>query len=245
MRIRLIQLPAFLITMALMATAVAAESAAETSPGSGAVPRPVILVLGDSLSAGYGVDLDDTWIALLQARLNQEDYGYRMVNASISGDTTGNGLRRLPRALDLHQPEIVIIELGGNDGLRALSVAAMQANMEKMIAMIREHGALPILAGMQIPPNYGANYTTDFAAVYPDLSVRYGVPLIPFFLLDVALDPTKMQADGIHPNAAAQPILMETVWSTLAPELRRDSAVNSAANSAATAAGARYAAGTP
>jgi acyl-CoA thioesterase-1 len=187
--------------------------------GAWADSRPVILVLGDSLSAGFGLDLEDTWIALLQARLDKEGYGYRVVNASISGDTTGNGLRRLPRAIDIHQPEVVIIELGGNDGLRGLPPEVMRDNLEKMIRRSQDAGARVILAGMLIPPNYGEEYTEDFASVYPDLAETHSTPLIPFFMKDVALDPSKMQADGIHPNEEAQPILMETVWKTLAPVL--------------------------
>jgi acyl-CoA thioesterase-1 len=187
--------------------------------GASADSRPVILVLGDSLSAGFGLDLEDTWIALLQARLDKEGYGYRVVNASISGDTTGNGLRRLPRAIDIHQPEVVIIELGGNDGLRGLPPEVMRDNLEQMIRQSQDAGARVILAGMLIPPNYGEEYTEDFAAVYPDLAEEHSTPLIPFFMKNVALDPTKMQDDGIHPNEEAQPILMETVWETLGPVL--------------------------
>lgn len=181
--------------------------------------RPIILVLGDSLSAGFGVDLEDTWIALLQARLEEKGYGYRVVNASISGDTTGNGVRRLPRSLDIHRPEILIIELGGNDGLRGLPIEIMRANLTKMITLGRENGARIVLAGMLIPPNYGDDYANDFAAVFPELAAEYDAPLIPFFMEGVALDPGKMQRDGIHPNTEAQPILMETVWATLEPEL--------------------------
>jgi len=144
--------------------------------------RPTILVLGDSLSAGLGVDADDTWAALLQTRLNEKGYGYRVVNASISGDTTGNGLRRLSRALDIHQPEIVLIELGGNDGLRGLGIDLMQSNLEKMIVMSRGRGASVMLAGMLIPPNYGEDYTASFAAVYPALAEQYDVALLPFFM---------------------------------------------------------------
>jgi len=175
--------------------------------------------LGDSLSAGFGVDLEDTWIALLQARLEEKGYGYRVVNASISGDTTGNGVRRLPRSLDIHRPEILIIELGGNDGLRGLPIEIMRANLTKMITLGRENGARIVLAGMLIPPNYGDDYANDFAAVFPELAAEYDAPLIPFFMEGVALDPGKMQRDGIHPNTEAQPILMETVWATLEPEL--------------------------
>jgi acyl-CoA thioesterase-1 len=189
--------------------------------------RPIILVLGDSLSAGYGVELEDTWIALLEARLEEKGYGYRVVNASISGDTTGNGLRRLPRSLDIHQPEILIIELGGNDGLRGLPIEIMHDNLAKMISIAAENDIQVVLAGMLIPPNYGDDYTNEFAAVFPALATEYGTPLIPFFMEGVALDSDKMQADGIHPNTDAQPILMETVWTTLEPELAKQVAAKS------------------
>jgi len=161
------------------------------------------------------MDADQTWVALLQQRLQQEGYGYRVVNASITGDTTGNGLRRLPRALRVHQPEIVIIELGGNDGLRGLPVSVMHSNLEKMISQSRDAGAMVVLAGMLIPPNYGEDYANDFAAVYPALAREYGLPLIPFFMDGVALDSSKMQDDGIHPNVSAQPILLNNVWTIL------------------------------
>jgi acyl-CoA thioesterase-1 len=180
-----------------------------------------ILVVGDSLSAGYGVPLDLGWVTLLQARLVEEGYGYRVVNASISGDTTGGGLRRLPRALDKHRPDIVILELGGNDGLRGLPVAEIRENFEQMIELSRAAGAEVILAGMQMPPNYGARYTDEFSALYPDLAGRFELALIGFFMEDVALDPTKMQADGIHPNEAGQPLLLDNVWSVLVPVLER------------------------
>jgi len=161
------------------------------------------------------MDVEATWVAMLESRLHEKGYGYRVVNASISGDTTGNGLRRLPRALKLHQPEIVIIELGGNDGLRGLPVEVMRDNLEAMIIETRAAGALPVLAGILIPPNYGEDYASEFAAVYPQLAEQYDVPLIPFFMQGVALDPSKMQQDGIHPNESAQAILLENVWNTL------------------------------
>jgi acyl-CoA thioesterase-1 len=186
--------------------------------------------VGDSLSAGFGLDLEDTWTNLLQTRLDEKGYGYRVVNASISGDTTGNGLRRLPRALRIHQPAIVIIELGGNDGLRGLPVDLMRDNLAAMINQSAASGAEVVLAGMLIPPNYGDEYTSEFAAVYPELADEFGASLIPFFMEDVALDPGKMQADGIHPNEAAQPILLETVWDTLEPTLNGGADNTSAAN---------------
>ena len=193
--------------------------------------RPIILVVGDSLSAGYGVDLEDTWIALLQARLEDKGYVHRVVNASISGDTSGNGLRRLPRSLDIHQPDILIIELGGNDGLRGLPIEVISENLAQMISLGQESGARVVLAGMLMPPNYGDDYANEFAAVFPALAAEFDVTLIPFFMEGVALDPTKMQDDGIHPNTDAQPILMETVWTTLEPELAQQAMVDAESGS--------------
>jgi len=181
--------------------------------------RPTLLVLGDSLSAGYGMDTEQTWVAMLEARLQEEGCGYKVVNASISGDTSGGGLRRLPRALRVHQPEIVIIELGGNDGLRGVPVPVLYSNLEGMITEARDSGAAVVLAGMLIPPNYGADYADEFAAVYPALAQKYDLPLIPFFMDRVALDYSLMQDDGVHPTVAAQPILLENVWPVLSRTL--------------------------
>jgi len=193
--------------------------------------RAKILVVGDSLSAGRGLDVEDTWVTLLQTRLDAKGYGYRMVNASISGDTTGNGLSRLPRAIDLHRPEIVIIELGANDGLRGLPIDIMQDNLAQMIRKSQASGARVLLAGMLMPPNYGEDYTQRFAAAYPELAKEFAIPLIPFFLEGVALDPSLMQEDGLHPNEQAQPLLMETVWTTLEPELQKATGAQSAGGS--------------
>ena len=178
-----------------------------------------LLVVGDSLSAGFGLELADTWVALLESKLKEEGYGYKVVNASISGDTTGNGLRRFSRALNIHQPEIVIIELGGNDGLRGLPIELMYSNLENMVVEAQETGALVVLAGIQIPPNYGEDYAGEFAAVYPRLAETYDALLIPFFMKNVALNPNMMQEDGIHPNKQAQPLLMQNVWDTLGAAL--------------------------
>ena len=178
-----------------------------------------ILIVGDSLSAGFGVDLDQTWVALLQDRLIREGYGYRVINASISGDTTSGGLRRLPRALEQNGPAFVVIELGGNDGLRGTPIHVIRRNLMQMINKCKEVGARVILAGMLIPPNYGQAYTDDFASLYTELSDGKDVLLIPFFMKNVALDPSLMQQDGIHPNAAGQPKLLENVWTVLQPEL--------------------------
>lgn len=178
-----------------------------------------ILVIGDSLSAGYGIDLDQSWVALLQDRLIREGYGYQVVNASISGDTTTGGLRRLPRALELNSPSIVLIELGGNDGLRGTPIRVIRQNLSQMIELSRQAGARVILAGMLMPPNYGQIYTENFAKLYEELSGSEHVSLIPFFMEDVALDPQLMLPDGIHPNAQGQPLLLEKVWDALEPEL--------------------------
>ncbi len=179
-----------------------------------------ILVVGDSLSAGFGIPVEKGWVALLQERLEKEGYGYRVINASISGDTTSGGLRRLPRALSKHQPDIVVIELGGNDGLRGTPVSVTHKNLEEMIVLGQAQGAKIILAGMLMPPNYGAKYTQEFADIYPQLATKYELPLIEFFMADVALNPALMQADGIHPNVDGQPILLGTVWPILEPTLR-------------------------
>lgn len=190
-------------------------------PAAPAAPQqPVVLVVGDSLSAGYGIAPEQTWVTLLGERLRSEGYGYQVVNASISGDTTTGGLRRLPRSLASHQPAVVIIELGGNDGLRGTPIGVMRTNLEAMIRLARDAGAQVILAGMQIPTNYGAQYTRAFAAVYPELAKQYSLPLVPFFLDGVALDPTLIQPDGIHPTAEAQPKLLANVWPVLKPALK-------------------------
>ena len=182
--------------------------------------KPVILVVGDSLSAGYGVAVDATWVALLQRRLTKEGYGYRVVNASISGDTTGGALNRLPRALELHRPAIVVLELGGNDGLRGLPLKQVRTNFDAMLKQIKARGAKPVLIGMRMPTNYGAEYADGFHALYGELAKRYEAPHLDFFLDKVALDPELMQADGIHPTTEAQPILLDNMWPVLKPLLK-------------------------
>ena len=205
------------------------------APAAFADSRAKILVVGDSLSAGLNLNVKDTWVALLQTRLDAKGYGYRLVNASISGDTTSNGLSRLPRAIDLHQPEIVIIELGANDGLRGLPIEIMQDNLAQMIRKSQDSGARVVLAGMLMPPNYGEDYTERFAAAYPQLAKEFAIPLIPFFLEGVALDPSLLQEDGLHPNEQAQPLLMETVWTTLEPVLQKATAAQGGGSSQAVA----------
>ncbi len=189
---------------------------AKTPSGSQA---PVILVFGDSLSAGYGVPNAKTWVALLQRRVNEFGYRHRVVNASISGDTTASGLARLESALQRHNPAVVILELGGNDGLRALSLAALRSNLEDIIETARQGNAKIVLAGMRMPPNYGVAYATEFERIYIELARQHQVTLIPFFLAGVATVPNMMQADGIHPTVDAQPVLLENVWKHLQPLL--------------------------
>lgn len=176
---------------------------------------PTILIVGDSLSSGYGLEPGESWVALLRDRLSAEGYGHKVVNASISGDTTGGGLRRLPRALEAHRPDIVIIELGGNDGLRGTPVMVIRRNLASMIRLSQASGARVVLAGMVMPPNYGDTYTDNFAAAYADLADDYDTAFIPFFMDGVALDPGKMQPDQIHPNAAGQPVLLDNLWPAL------------------------------
>jgi acyl-CoA thioesterase-1 len=183
------------------------------------VGEATILILGDSLSAAYGMERSQSWPALLQDRLDKDGHPYRVFNSSIAGDTTQGGLTRLPRLLEEHNPAVVIVELGGNDGLRGLPLDVTRSNIERMIRLSRDAGASVILAGIKIPPNYGPAYTRQFDAIYTSLAEEYGVALIPFFMEGVALEPDLMLEDGIHPNAAGQPVLLETVWRRLAPLL--------------------------
>ncbi len=183
---------------------------------------PVILVFGDSISAGYGLEsVDSGWVELLRTRLKTEGYGYQVVNASVSGETTAGGLARLPRALQQHRPQIVILELGGNDGLRALPVPQMRDNFARMIDLSIHAGAKVLILGMRIPPNYGPQYTSQFEAVYGDLARADKLPLVPFLMDHIALQSDLMQGDNIHPNAKGQPVLLANVWSVLQPMLRK------------------------
>jgi acyl-CoA thioesterase-1 len=179
----------------------------------------VILVLGDSLSSAYGLDVQTGWVQLLQARLDAQNADYHVVNASISGDTTNGGAARLPSALEKHQPDVVVVELGGNDGLRGLPLSVTRANLERIIVESQTAGARVLLLGMRLPPNYGPAYTDAFHAIYQDLADRYGVARVPFLLDGVGGVDDLMQADGIHPRAEAQPLMLENVWPHLKPML--------------------------
>jgi acyl-CoA thioesterase-1 len=181
-----------------------------------------ILVFGDSLSAAYGIRPEQGWVALLTQRLQAQGYGYQIVNASVSGETTSGGLQRLPRALQLHQPGIVVLELGANDALRGLPLSGTRANLAQMVRLSQEAGARVLLVGIRIPPNYGPRYTEEFASVFPELAKQYHLPLVPFLLQDVALNPARMQEDGMHPNAAGEAPIVDTVWPYLKPLLKKN-----------------------
>jgi len=186
-----------------------------------AASPPVILVLGDSLSSAHGIGEQQGWVSLLQDRLEENGYPHKVVNASISGDTTRDALSRLDASLARHRPDIAIVELGGNDGLRAFSIDSIEDNLSRIIRMLREARVKVVLAGMRMPPNYGPVYTRAFENLYPALAERFNAALVPFFMDGVATDPALMQDDDIHPNAAAQPILLDNIWPALKPLLEQ------------------------
>ncbi len=181
--------------------------------------RPRIVAFGDSLTAGLGVTTDETYPAELQRRLDALGLRYRVINAGVSGETTAGGLRRVPWILR-SKPEIVILELGANDGLRGLRVEETQANLERIIQQLQESGTQVILAGMKLPPNYGNDYRSAFERLYPDLATRYRLPLIPFFLEGVAASNTLNQADGIHPTARGYRAIVDMMLGRLQPVLK-------------------------
>lgn len=180
--------------------------------GSEPTQSPTLLVTGDSLSAAYGMTLDQGWVALLQRRLSEQGYPHKVVNTSVSGETTRGALARLPSELARHQPGIVLIELGANDGLRGLPVQTMRENLKKMIGLSKKAGARVLLFEMRIPENYGQAYTKAFSGSYKTVATQEQVTLLPFFMAPIALQPGSFQSDGIHPTAAAQPLLLEAVW---------------------------------
>ncbi len=175
--------------------------------------------MGDSLSAGFGMNQEKSWVSLLETRLQQSGYNYRILNSSITGDTTQGGLARLPRLLDRYKPKIVIIELGGNDGLRGIQPQVTRENMATMIHQSQQQGARVLLAGIKLPPNYGTQFIQQFESIYTDLASKHDTLLVPFFMDGVVFEPEFMQADGIHPNEAGQPILLDNVWVVLEPYL--------------------------
>ncbi len=183
------------------------------------LPAATLLVLGDSLSAAWGIEREAGWVALLDARLRRAHPGWTVVNAAVSGDTTRTALGRLPALLARYRPRLVIVQLGGNDGLRGIPLAEMEANLERIVRRCRAAGARVLLAGVRLPPSYGPWYTRRFAQVYHRLAERLGVPLVPRLLEGVADDPRNLQDDGIHPRAAAQPRILGNVWPVLEPLL--------------------------
>jgi acyl-CoA thioesterase-1 len=208
-------------------------TAVPAAPGASAVPAslpasparpeladaPRIIVLGDSLTAGLGLPVNESFPSLLQKRLDERGERYVVVNAGVSGDTSAGGLRRLDFALTEGHPRILIVALGGNDGLRGLAPEQLESNLAAIIERGLERGVRVILAGMEAPPNFGADYTARFRQVYPTLAKRYQLPLVPFLLEGVAGDPSLNQADGIHPNARGAAKVADLVWRALEPEL--------------------------
>jgi acyl-CoA thioesterase I len=200
--------------LAVLTLIVAASvfSIARAAPAS-----PTVLILGDSLSAGYGLPTGQGWVDLLQRKLATQGFAHKVVNASISGDTSAGGRSRISAALQTHQPQIVIIELGGNDGLRGSALAPVKANLDYMVETTQKAGAKVLLLGMQLPPNYGAKYIAEFAALFGDVARARKAALVPFVLQGFGDKPELFQADRIHPTAQAQPLMLDAVW----PELRK------------------------
>jgi len=180
-----------------------------------------LLVFGDSLSAAYGLQAEQGWVTQLQRRLQSQGYGYRVVNASVSGETTSGGRNRIERALAQHKPRLVLLELGANDGLRGLPVKETRDNLAFMMDAIKRSGARVLLLGIRIPPNYGPQYTQAFEQIYAGLAREKKAPLLPFLLEGIALDERFMQPDGLHPNAQGQPLVLANVWPVLKPLLER------------------------
>ena len=180
-----------------------------------------ILIVGDSISAAYGMDIRQGWVSLLEQRLQRQSATHQVINASVSGETTSGGLQRLPRLLRQHRPDLVVLELGGNDGLRGQPPALMQRNLERMVRLTQAGGGRVIVAGMRIPPNYGRAYTDAFAAVFPAVARSTGSALVPFLLDGVGGRSEYMQADGLHPNVRAQALILKQVWPVLERELRQ------------------------
>lgn len=182
---------------------------------------PTILIFGDSLSAGYGLEVDQSWASLLQHRLKEQGYEHKVVNASISGETTEGGATRIDLALQDFSPDLIILELGGNDGLRGFPAARMKANLEKIVMRAKSTGAAVVLLGIRIPSNYGARYSAEFEGVFKQVSEEQEVMWIEFFMDGIALNDELLQEDRIHPNAEAQPILLDNAWPIISASLSR------------------------
>jgi acyl-CoA thioesterase-1 len=210
----------FSAVYAALLLTLAAAAFAEDSPSAGSSPLPKILIFGDSLSAAYGIGEDEGWVTLLAERLAQEDSELEVVNGSVSGETTTGGRARLPSLLERYNPAFVLIELGGNDGLRGLPLSLMRENLTDMIQLSQTSGATVLIAGMQIPPNYGPRYTEPFFAQYAELAEEFDLYLIPFLIDGIPQQPELMQADGIHPKAEAQSMILDNFWPVLLEALQ-------------------------
>ena len=189
---------------------------------------PRLVVLGDSLSAGYGIHPEEGWVALLSRRLGKEGYGYRVVNASASGETSGGGLARLPRVLATHHPTVLVVELGANDGLRGLPLAELRKNLATIVSTAQAAHVAVLLVGMRIPPNYGPEYTSGFTNSFGEVSMALHTALVPFLLERVAANDANFQSDGLHPIASVQGLLLDTVWPMLKPLLHAGAAAAAA-----------------
>ena len=201
------------ILISLLLTLIAASAAADGAP--------TIVIFGDSLSAGYGIEVDQSWAALLQARLNEQGYEHQVVNASISGETTEGGATRINSALKDFSPDLIILELGGNDGLRGFPTSQIKANLAKIVTRAKASGAAVVLLGIRIPTNYGPRYSTEFEAVFRQVSTDLDVQWIEFFMEGIALNDDLLQDDRIHPNAVAQPILLDNAWPIISATLKK------------------------
>ena len=216
------------VAFAQETTSTQAPSLAPSQAPSQAPTQPSILIFGDSLSAAYGIGEDEGWVTLLAERLKQENSELKVINGSVSGETTTGGRSRLPSLLRRYTPAYVLIELGGNDGLRGLPLALMRENLTEMITLSKTSGATVLIAGMQIPPNYGPRYTEPFYAQYAELAEEFDLYLIPFLIDGIPQQPELMQADGIHPKAEAQSMILDNVWPVLQEAISAADLANSA-----------------
>lgn len=191
------------------------------APRAAADSAYTLMVYGDSLSAAYGIDESRGWVELLSRKLEEQGFPYQVVNGSVSGETTTGGLSRLPAMLDSYRPDLVILELGGNDGLRGLPLNAIRQNLVTMVQLSRDSGATVLLAGIQIPPNYGPRYTEPFYQQFSDIAKEFDLPLVPFLIDGIPQQPELMQNDGIHPKAEAQGMILDNVWPVLVPMLKK------------------------
>jgi acyl-CoA thioesterase-1 len=191
-----------------------------SATASGSEP-PIVLIFGDSLSAGYGIEVDQSWATLLQARLKDQGYEHRVINASISGETTEGGATRIDTALADFSPELIILELGGNDGLRGFPAVRMKGNLEKIVTRAQASGAAIVLLGIRIPTNYGPRYSAEFESVFREVSDDFDVQWIEFFMEGIALNDDLLQDDRIHPNAVAQPMLLDNAWPIISATLKK------------------------